>query len=181
MDDPEKRIDTSLRQDRSAERRSDERRRYPRFAFTATADIVEPQSNTHINGRTSDLGEGGCYVDTLSPFPRGTVVRVRISREKQLVEAEAKVAYAKLGMGMGLTFTAIQPEHLRVFRAWILELRGEVSTDREVLSVENKLAADVGGSKEEQQHVLKELIIILMREGVLTELEGKELLRKLNR
>ena len=176
----EKRLPGSLPQGRGAERLRDERRQHPRFAFNATADVMEPQSKTHINGRTSDLGQGGCYVDTLSPFPVGTLVRIRISRGSHSVEAEAKVSYSKVGMGMGLAFIAVQPEHLKVFRSWILELSDGLPADGTVPSPEKKVAGGVGdSSKPEHPQVLHELISVLMRKGVLTETEGKEFFRKL--
>jgi hypothetical protein len=162
-----------------ADRRSDERRRHQRFPFNATADIVEPRSNTHINGRTSDLGQGGCYVDTLSPFPAGTLVTIRISRENQSFEAAAKVSYSVVGMGMGLAFTAVHQEHLKVFRSWILELSGKPPVEADGPSPENKAAGGSDELSEGHSRVLHELITALMRRGILAEAEGKEFLRKL--
>jgi hypothetical protein len=162
-----------------AGRRNDERRRHQRFPFNATADIVEPRSNTHINGRTSDLGQGGCYVDTLSPFPAGTLVKVRISRESQSFEAEATVTYSVVGMGMGLAFTAIQPQHLKIFRNWVLDLGGTLPDEVDVPSPENKAPGGAGELSEGHSRVLHELITALMRRGILAEAEGKEFLRKL--
>src|SRR5579863_7034622 len=60
---------------------SPERRAQPRFPFTAAADVYELRSQTRVNGRCSDLSLGGCYVDTLSPFPVGAVVRIRMERD----------------------------------------------------------------------------------------------------
>jgi hypothetical protein len=162
-----------------ADRRNDERRRHQRFPFNATADIVEPRSNTHINGRTSDLGQGGCYVDTLSPFPAGTLVKIRISRESESFEAEAKVSYSVVGMGMGLAFTAIQPQHLKIFRKWIVDLGGTLPAEIGVPSPDHKEDGGSGELSEGNSRVLHELITALMRRGILAEAEGKEFLRKL--
>src|SRR5579863_1057705 len=81
-----------------------ERRRNVRFPFTAALEAVESKSGTKVSGRTSDLSLGGCYVDTLSPFPVGTEAKIRILREKESFEANAKVVYSAIGMGMGLAF-----------------------------------------------------------------------------
>jgi hypothetical protein len=175
----DKRLPGSTPQARGAGRGSDERRRHQRFPFNATADIVEPRSNTHINGRTSDLGQGGCYVDTLSPLPAGTAVKIRISRETHFFEAEAKVSYSVVGMGMGLAFTAVHQEHLKVFRSWILELSGQPPVEDDFLSPEEKVADGAGELTEGHARVLHELITALMRRGILAEAEGKEFLRKL--
>lgn len=166
-------------QDRLADRRSDERRRYPRFPFTASVEVTELQSQSKISGRATDLGQGGCYVDTLSPFPVGTAVKVRISREEQTFEAQAKVVSSKTGMGMGLAFTAAQREHIELLRTWLLELSGR--SPAHVPPEENKLARGVGSGKGEPQLVLKQLLMALVRKGVLTETEGNEMLKGLNR
>jgi hypothetical protein len=162
-----------------ADRRNDERRRHQRFPFNATADIVEPRSNTHINGRTSDLGQGGCYVDTLSPLPAGTLVKIRISRESHSFEADAKVSYSVVGMGMGLAFTAVHPEHFKVFRSWILELSGNPPVEADVPSREKRASGGSDELSEGHSRVLHELITALMRRGILAEAEGNEFLRKL--
>src|SRR5579863_409824 len=54
-----------------------ERRTQARYPFTAAAEVYDVHSQTRVTGRCSDLGLGGCYVDTLSPLVLGTVVRVR--------------------------------------------------------------------------------------------------------
>jgi hypothetical protein len=54
-----------------------DRRRCPRFPFTATAHITELHSQTSVACRSSDLGLGGCYIDILSPFAVGSVAGVR--------------------------------------------------------------------------------------------------------
>ena len=87
-----------------------ERRTTTRYPFTATCDATEPKSHAKIIGRTSDLGRGGCYIDTIGPFPVGTVLVVRINREERTLTIEGKVAFAQPGMGMGLAFTKAAPD-----------------------------------------------------------------------
>lgn len=103
-----------------------ERRRHLRFSFTASVQVVEPKSGAQIQGRITDLGRGGCYVDTISPFPVGTVLRVCIRREKVSFEAMAKVIFSQVGMGMGLAFISASPDQVRLFQSWILELSRNV-------------------------------------------------------
>jgi hypothetical protein len=181
-DDPHKPGNTSIcesPQDGLVDHHSDERRRSPRFPFTASIVVTELQSKSTISGRMTDLGHGGCYVDTLSPFPVGTAVKVGISRQEQTFEAQAKVVYSKTGMGMGLAFTAARREHIELLRTWLLELSGRSPAD--VPPEENELVGGVGSEEEEPQLVLKQLLMVLMQKGVLTETEGNEMLRGLNR
>src|ERR1700674_4992740 len=101
-----------------------ERRAQVRFPFTAAAEVYELRSQTRVTGRCSDLSPGGCYVDTLSPFPVGAVVKVRMERNMREFEAAAVVTYALVSMGMGLAFTEIKLEHQDVLRSWIADLSG---------------------------------------------------------
>jgi len=95
---------------------SAERRRNLRFAFTATVEAIETKTGTKVIGRTSDLSLGGCYVDTLSPFPVGTEAKIRIMRDTETFEAQVKVVYSSIGMGMGLAFVSAQPKQVRLSR-----------------------------------------------------------------
>jgi len=73
--------------------------------------------------RVRDLSQQGCYVDTNNALPLGTVTDMRIRKETQLFEAEARVVYSRAGKGMGLVFTAIEPEQLRTLETWLVESR----------------------------------------------------------
>ncbi len=131
-----------------------EHRRHARFPLTATVEALEPQSNTQISGRSSDVSLSGCYVDTLSPFPEGTIIRIRLTRENTSFEANAKVVFSQVGMGMGVAFTSAEKDQ-----------QSGGNTD----------------SQGEQTYVLNELVIALMRKGVLTEAEGKGMLKRLHK
>ena len=102
-----------------------ERRQHLRFPFSATVEAIEIKTGTKVTGRTTDLGLGGCYVDTLSPFPVGTEAKIRILRENESFEAQAKVVYSLIGMGMGLAFVSAQPKQIRLFQRWVLEISGQ--------------------------------------------------------
>ena len=111
-----------------AERRESERRRHLRFPFIASGDATEPQSNATLKGRTSDLGLGGCYVDTISPFAVGTIVKILLTRDNATFEADAKVIFSQVGMGMGVAFISAVPQQFRIFQQWLSELTGEIAT-----------------------------------------------------
>lgn len=152
-----------------------ERRRNLRFPFSAAVEAVDIKSGTKVTGRSTDLGLGGCYVDTLSPFPVGTEARIRIIREKETFEAQVKVIYSLMGMGMGLAFVSAQSKQVRLFQRWLLELSGQPAQSP---------ASPVEPAATERTQtlssvVLSDLIVTLIQKKVLTEREGKDLLRKL--
>jgi hypothetical protein len=81
-------------------------------------------------------------------------------------------------------FTSVEPEQLRALQRWITELGRTSGTEIEVGAPEPESrvcsVAEKNG-KNEQYYVLNELIISLMRKGVLTDAEGKAMLEKLLR
>jgi len=158
-----------------------ERRSHPRFSFTAAVEALDSQHRTRMNARTTDIGKGGCYVDTFSPFPPKTPVKVRLTSEKTSFVAEARVISSKTGMGMGLEFTSIEPQQMFVLDKWIGELCG--STPCEFPGshdfAEHRNGGRNGSSAKEPGYVLNELIVALMRKGTLTEEEGRTMLLRL--
>jgi hypothetical protein len=158
-----------------------ERRSHPRYTFTATVEAMDRGTRAKSNGRTSDLSRGGCYVDTISPFPVGTIVKLRLARNKRTIELEARVVYSQVGMGMGLAFGTILPNDMSILDNWIGEASGVMPAN---LGDTNPLSRSGAGashakSRDEQQYVLNEIVIILMRKGIVTEAEGKAMLQRL--
>jgi hypothetical protein len=161
-----------------------ERRNHPRYPCTAAAEIVDAASGARIHGRTSDIGRGGCYVDTINPFPVGTAAKVHLTKDEQSFVAQAKVVYGMSGLGMGLMFTSVDPEQLRTLQRWITELGRTSAPEPEVRAPEPEpkvWSAPEKNAKNMQYYVLTELIISLMSKGVLTDAEGKSMLEKLLR
>jgi hypothetical protein len=179
-----------------------ERRQEPRYSVAAMADATELRSQTRVSGRISDIGMGGCYFEAMSPFAVGADLRVRITRSEQTFVANAKVLYSTGGMGMGLLFSQMEPDQREVLRRWVGELSGSgveplapvaASVGAETptaevapttgsgheLEREPEAAAAAGKANDEQRNVLNELIITLIRKRVLTDAEGKALMRRL--
>jgi|SRR5580704_141117 hypothetical protein len=98
------------------------RRSVRRCPFVASAEVTELNSGTILSGRTSELGLGGCYVDSLNPFPESTHVGLRILRDQGVFETKAKVAYCDPRFGMGLAFTDMAPEHRSLLEDWLTEI-----------------------------------------------------------
>lgn len=57
-----------------------ERRGADRHIFTAAAEVVDMATGARFSTRTTDLGPGGCFVDTLSPLPIGSQVHVSVRK-----------------------------------------------------------------------------------------------------
>ena len=156
-----------------------EKRAQVRYPFTAAAEIYELRSQTRVSGRCSDLGAGGCYIDTLSPFAVGAVVRIHMKRDAREFEAAAIVSYAHVSMGMGLAFTEIKREHQDVLRSWIADLSGEQAPDPAASATEPESGAIEANAN--VQLVLHELITLLVRKKIITENEAVGFLRQMFR
>jgi hypothetical protein len=98
------------------------RRSVRRCPFVASAEVTELSSGTLLSGRTSEVGLGGCYVDSLNPFPEGTQVALRILRDKGVFETKAKVVYCDPTFGMGLAFTDMTPDQRSLLETWLTEI-----------------------------------------------------------
>jgi hypothetical protein len=155
-----------------------EHRRHARFPLTALVEVLEPESNVQILGRSSDVSLSGCYVDTLNPFPAGTIIRVRLTRDSTTFEANAKVVNSQMGMGMGIAFTSAEKDQFQIYQKWIDKISGNSSPEELVEKPKGGAAADF---YREQYYVLNDLVVALMRKGVLEEAEGKAMLDKLHK
>lgn len=130
------------------------------------------------------MARGGCYIDTISTFPVGTNVSLRLTSEGRSFDARARVAYETPGVGMGLAFSSIEPDQLWVLEKWLGKLSGQLPPEfheEEPMTVIDRGPEREAGANSESSFVLNELIIALMRKRVLSESEGKQLLQKLMR
>jgi hypothetical protein len=156
-----------------------ERRAGVRFPFTAAAEIYEIRSETRLTGRCSDLGYGGCYVDTLSPLGVGTSVRIHIERDLRDFEAAGVVAYAHVSLGMGLAFTEIKDEYRGILHSWIAELSGDESHKPAVSAAGPETG--IYDSIANLRQVFNEFINLMVRKKIITENDAAGLLRQLFR
>ena len=149
-----------------------------RFPVVASVKVTDIKSNQEIAGSTSDLGLGGCYVDTMNPFPSGAKVKIRIERGRNSFEIQGHVVHSQARMGMGIEFTGADPDDVRLFQDWMLELTRKIKPESETPEQSHRGMPEEGSSRE-LQYVLNELIITLMRKGLLGKTEGETMLQRL--
>ena len=155
-----------------------ERRRSERYPFTAGVLALEPGSGARIDAHSSDLSLGGCYVDTMNPLPTGTEVEIRLTKDGRTFHAKARVAHYQVGIGMGLLFTSVELAQLAPLESWFAELHGE--SDPAQYTLESDAEAFYGTNfKDDERYALEELLVLLMRKGLLTEEEGEPILKRL--
>jgi hypothetical protein len=97
-----------------------DRRRSPRYPFTASVEMRQGTSADKITASVSELSMNGCYVQTLYPFPEGTTLSVKVFTPTEFFEGQASVIYTLDNEGMGLMFKETKPYYLMVLRKWLL-------------------------------------------------------------
>ena len=98
------------------------RRSVRRCPLVASAEVTDLHSGTRLSARISELGIGGCYVDALTPFPEGTLVKLRIIRDQGAFESIGKVDYTHANFGMGIAFTDVTADQRSTLENWIVEI-----------------------------------------------------------
>jgi len=82
----------------------EQRRRNPRYAFIANAELFEPVTRMQVATRVSELSVQGCYLDMLNPFPEDTIALVKISVGKTVFKQGAgRLRSFKFGRGIGIS------------------------------------------------------------------------------
>jgi hypothetical protein len=99
-------------------------RRYAiRFPFAADVELIDMESGARVDGVTSDLSLGGCFICTSKPLPIGTRVRLTLSRKGQTIDALAMVRILKPRIGMGVEFIDVNVPSHEVLARWIEQVR----------------------------------------------------------
>jgi PilZ domain len=99
-----------------------EKRTVPRYSFIAQVEVIEPASDTHIAGRVSEISRKGCYIDVMITLPPGTLVQLKVLRDKGTFSTKGKIIYAQDSMGMGVAFLEITDNELKTLDCWLAEL-----------------------------------------------------------
>jgi hypothetical protein len=97
--------------------------RATRYSFAADIAVTDVKSEKHVLARTTDLSLFGCFAKTTTPFPRGTTVRLRVSRGAEQITAFGKIAYSLADEGMGIVFGKIEPSDQAILEQWLTQLR----------------------------------------------------------
>ena len=81
------------------------RRGNSRLACRLSADVFQWGENVPNRCTLTDIGPGGCYVETTEPFDSGTTVEIVVRTEKMKVRVRGTVQAVHPGFGMGVQFS----------------------------------------------------------------------------
>lgn len=152
-----------------------DRRNADRHTFTASAEVVELNSGARFSTRTTDLGPGGCFVDTMLPFPVGAKVRVSVRKGQTNLETGGVVVYSQTGLGMGIAFDSMEPHQRQALDTWLTELTGSRHATMPPPSVRS--AQDPGlSNRPKTPAAVTRLVQLMITKGIITEAEGASVL-----
>jgi len=97
---------------------SPERRENPRFKIKVPVELYLEGKDTPYRSATSDLSLHGCYIETIFPFPIGTVLELKLQLTGTLLVL-AIVATSDPQVGNGIRFTRMLPEDVDELRTFL--------------------------------------------------------------
>jgi hypothetical protein len=111
-------MDDSDRDRSFHEEQQPERRVSPRIKVKVPVELFAPNSDVPQRGATSDLSETGCYIETMFPFPVGTILEMSLQLEGTLL-AVGTVVTCDPQVGNGIRFAKMLPEDQEELRAYV--------------------------------------------------------------
>jgi c-di-GMP-binding flagellar brake protein YcgR len=87
----------------------DDRRQNPRFKVSVPVEIHSETSAAPLHCATSDLSLGGCYIESMYPFPAGTSLDLKLEAAGTLI-ISAMVVTCDPQFGNGIQFLRMLPE-----------------------------------------------------------------------
>lgn len=99
-------------------------RRYTiRYPFAADAELTDMQTGQKVDGVTSDISLGGCFVCTSKALPQDCRARLKLTRKGQVFEAHVLIRIVKPRVGLGIEFFALEAPSNEILAGWIDSLR----------------------------------------------------------
>lgn len=99
-------------------------RRYTiRYPFAADAQLIDMESGKQVDGVTSDISLGGCFICTSKPMPANCRARLKLFRKGQILEALVIVRIIKPRVGLGIEFFDLEVPNNEILATWIDTLR----------------------------------------------------------
>ncbi|MGA7931914.1 MAG: PilZ domain-containing protein [Candidatus Sulfotelmatobacter sp.] len=95
-----------------------QRRNSPRTKVSVPVELRVPGNDVPLRGATSDLSESGCYIETIFPFPIGTIFEMSLQINGTLL-ALGTVVTCDPQVGNGIMFNKMLPEDQEELRIYV--------------------------------------------------------------
>ena len=118
-----------------------ERRSDPRVKVKAPVEIFLEGNDVPLRTATSDLSLHGCYIESIFPFPIGTVLELKLQVNGTLLVL-GTVVTSDPQVGNGIKFTKMLPEDIEELRVYLeaaeKEAAGEETAQKETAEKKDK-------------------------------------------
>jgi PilZ domain len=98
------------------------RRKFHRHKISLPLEIRDERINLPIHINATDVSGNGCYIESMQPLPRGTVLRVDFWINSEHFHISAVVRTCDPGVGNGIEFTGMPAEAKTRMQAYLDEL-----------------------------------------------------------
>jgi hypothetical protein len=99
-------------------------RRYTiRYPFAADVELIDMETGKQVEGVTSDLSLGGCFVCSSKQLPINARARMKLTRKNEVLEALVVVRIVKPRVGMGIEFFDLEQPNSQILSKWMDLLR----------------------------------------------------------
>ncbi|PYU69562.1 MAG: hypothetical protein DMG49_13060 [Acidobacteria bacterium] len=71
-----------------------------------------------VVAQTTELSRLGCFVQTATPYPKGTRVHIEVAEAGTRFVASGAVAYVTVE-GMGVVFSLVEPDNQAILENWL--------------------------------------------------------------
>jgi hypothetical protein len=95
-----------------------ERRDSTRIKVSVPVELFTPESDVPHRCATTDLSESGCYIESVLPFPIGTIFEMSLQLDETLLVV-GTVVTRDPQVGNGIKFTRMLPEDRELLRAYV--------------------------------------------------------------
>jgi len=102
-------------------------RKFPRVKVTVPAEMQHPMENFPRRAQTSNLSEGGCYIEVVQTLEPPASVDVELWLDSEKVQARAEVVCTHPHVGNGIRFVRMHDadkERLKKFLETAQKTRG---------------------------------------------------------
>ena len=96
-----------------------ERRRYPRIWCEGRVVFRRKGTENPTLGNLQVLGEGGCYIQTLTTAPELSEIDLLVAADGLELRAPAVVRDSQAGFGMGVAFGEVNPAERARLQEWV--------------------------------------------------------------
>ena len=90
----------------------------PRVKVSVPVELRVPGNDIPHRGATSDISESGCYIETMFPFPIGTIFEMTLQIDGTIL-ALGIVVTCHTQVGNGIKFTKMLPEDQEQLRDYV--------------------------------------------------------------